>query len=139
MSRPKKDTPLMTKRIGFCLTETEHMKYVKQLEKSRSKSGKKYTASDFFRDILFKNEVQKSVYVKKIREPSECDILRIKAFSNTMNNINQLAKHANILVNYGDKKQLLEVFENLNFLAEETKNNLYHKPTNKGFKNATDL
>ncbi len=131
MARPKKTTPLRNKGVAFRLTEQEYLEYVKQLEKSRSKSGKKYTASDFFRDILFKNEVPKSVYLRKIKEPTECDILRIRAFSNTMNNINQLAKHANILHHNGDKNQLLEVLENLNFLAQETKNILYLKDRNK--------
>ena len=139
MARPKKHTPLRNKGVTFRLTEEEHMEYVNQLKKSRDKRGDKYSASDFFRQILFEKEVPKSVYLRKIKEPTECDILRIRFFSKTMNNINQLAKHANILYNNGDKKQLLEVLENLNFLAEETKNNLYHKPTNKGFKNATNL
>jgi hypothetical protein len=127
MARPKNTAPLRNKGVTFRLTEQEYFQYVKQLDKSRSKSGEKYTASDFFRDILFKNEVPKSVYLRKIKEPTECDILRIRSFSNTMNNINQLAKHANTLHNNGDKIQLLKTLENLNFLAEETKDILYPK------------
>ena len=128
MSRPQKKSAPLTKKITIRMTENDYQTYLSELLKNGidPTTRSSYTASDYIRDLIC-NRIPPTVIKSKTRsvpQPSECDKERIRMLSNTTNNINQLAKSANIALNSKDEEALLDVLKNLNFLAEYVKGEL---------------
>lgn len=121
MARPQKAVEPLTKRLAVRLTQADYDRYLEILQHAQA-GNKKYTASDFIRDAIYNRPLP--VITKKLTsEISSCDHDRIRMLRNTTNNINQLAKAANIAMQ-NDQDQLVEILQKLEDIATYIKGEL---------------
>lgn len=122
MARPPKSAKPLTKKVTVRMTQADYDRYIEILENAQA-GNKKYTASDFIRDAIY-NRPPPVVVSKKISVGlTECDRDRVRMLANTTNNINQLAKAANIALR-NDPKRLLEILQRLEDLSNYIKGEL---------------
>ena len=91
----------LTKSLTFRLDQDDYDQYFKQFESAKI-GKKKYTKSDYFRDLLHGTPPPEVTVVKREvvhkRPISQCDRQRLVMLANTTNNINQLARSINTLM-----------------------------------------
>ena len=117
---------LLVRRIGFRLTEKDYLYYKSLLNETKTQKGVSYTQSDFIRDSIFSRPLESLVTFNKkvtIPKPSKCDKTRIRMLVNTTNNINQIAKSLNILLN-GGNEDLFESLVQINDIHKHIKSEL---------------
>jgi len=113
----KKTAPL-SKKITFRINESEYEKF-QMLFKNAKLNKKKYTTSDFIRNIIFDNNPKFEVIKTKtvIRDrPCKDESLKIYHLNRIGNNVNQIAYNLNtrkedihILKKLDDISELLKV------------------------------
>lgn len=122
MARPQKSSEPLTKKVTVRLTQADYDRYLEILQNAQA-GNKKYTASDFIRDAIY-NRPPPVVVSKRVSVGlTECDRDRVRMLANTTNNINQLAKAANIALR-GNPDRLLEIMQSLEDIATYIKGEL---------------
>ncbi len=109
----KKTAPL-SKKITFRINESEYKKF-QILFKNAKLNKKKYTTSDFIRNIIFENNPKFEVIKTKtiIRDkPCKDESLKIYHLNKIGNNINQIAYALNI------RKQDIHILKKLDNISE---------------------
>ena len=93
----KKDIAPLSKKITFRINESEYNKF-QMLFKNAKLNNKKYTTSEFIRNIIFDNNPSFEVIKEKtiIRDrPCKDESLKIYHLNKIGNNINQIAYNLN--------------------------------------------
>lgn len=64
---------LRDRRVGLKFTQKEYDEYLAPYERAFDKNGKKYTVSDFIRDCVLNQDIEKKrIKVVRNKKPSEC-------------------------------------------------------------------
>lgn len=122
MARPQKSSEPLTKKVTVRLTQADYDRYIEILQNAQA-GNKKYTASDFIRDAIYNRPIPVVVSKRVSVGLTECDRDRVRMLANTTNNINQLAKAANIALR-GNPDRLLEIMQSLEDIATYIKGEL---------------
>lgn len=122
MARPPKSTEPLTKRVTVRMTQADYDRYLEILQNAQA-GNTKYTASDFIRDAIYNRQPPEVITRKTTSGLSQCDRDRIRMLKNTTNNINQLARAANIALR-NDPDRLFEIMQSLEDIAAYIKGEL---------------
>lgn len=112
MSSPKQRREPLKKSITVRLTQADYDLFFSMYRNSNSVGG--ISVSDFVRSAILQKEIAIPKIPKKNKiENTDCEKEKIRIIANFGNNINQIAKFANIALKQNDPEMFFEVLKKL--------------------------